>query len=307
MDNLKHPLLSICIPTYNHIEYLKNCLQYVIEASKAYEKEIEIIISDNCSTDGTKEYISQLNIPNLKYYRNEINLGFNKNLFLLVDDYATGDFVWTIGDDDYISKDSIKLFIDNHENTDLLLLRYYITSQRDTDCKKNRVLCMHKASYFQAIDQIADYGNILATFMTCAIFKKEKWNKLNKEKLQINNWLSFKEIFPNGYLLLQSFFDSKNVKYSEDMFIFIEPHEKDWDDKIRKIQFEILPSFFYFIKRTYKGNKNLKKTKELIADQLIGNINNYNIINIILKLFRLEISPKYLYLKLYKKMSRHCK
>ena len=28
---------------------------------------------------------------------------------------------------------------------------------------------------------------------------------------------------------------------------------------------------------------------------------------IILKIFRLEISPKYLYLKLYKKMSRHCK
>ena len=43
-------LVSICIPTYNSEKYIKDCLESVINQSY---KNIEIIISDNNSTDNT--------------------------------------------------------------------------------------------------------------------------------------------------------------------------------------------------------------------------------------------------------------
>lgn len=71
----KQPLLSICIPTYNRSKYLEDALYNIIK-DEAFSDEIEIVISDNASTDNTQEivqkYISQYS--NVKYFRNERNV-----------------------------------------------------------------------------------------------------------------------------------------------------------------------------------------------------------------------------------------
>lgn len=71
------PELTIAIPTYNRLNTLKKSLRKALEYSKG--KDIEIFVSDNASTDGTKEYINSLKkeYPRLKYYRNEKNLGLD--------------------------------------------------------------------------------------------------------------------------------------------------------------------------------------------------------------------------------------
>lgn len=70
------PLLSICIPTYNRYKYLKNCLNSIICQKEFQEKKVEIVISDNASTDDTqklcKEYSSHF--ENIHYYRNPENV-----------------------------------------------------------------------------------------------------------------------------------------------------------------------------------------------------------------------------------------
>ncbi len=68
------PLLSICIPTYNRAEYLKQSLESLVVQNKF--SEIEVVISDNCSTDNTEEICLefQKNFPNIKYFRNEENI-----------------------------------------------------------------------------------------------------------------------------------------------------------------------------------------------------------------------------------------
>lgn len=65
---------SIIILTYNQIEYTKKC----IESIRQYTKEgtYEIIIVDNCSTDGTKEWLKEQ--PDLKIIYNDQNMGFPK-------------------------------------------------------------------------------------------------------------------------------------------------------------------------------------------------------------------------------------
>ena len=70
-------LLSICIPTYNGQKYIKHNIDIIIEQITKYHLNgIEIIVSDNCSTDSTPQIVKQIKekYPNIiRYYRNKKN------------------------------------------------------------------------------------------------------------------------------------------------------------------------------------------------------------------------------------------
>lgn len=69
----KRPLLSICIPTYNRASILEKTLDSIV---LQLDDDIEIVISDNCSTDNTEEVGRKYagKYDNIKYYRNEVNV-----------------------------------------------------------------------------------------------------------------------------------------------------------------------------------------------------------------------------------------
>lgn len=71
-------LISIALCTYNGALYLKEQLNSIL--SQDYQN-IEIVISDDKSTDGTYELLQsyQLKYPQIKLQQNTMNLGFNKN------------------------------------------------------------------------------------------------------------------------------------------------------------------------------------------------------------------------------------
>lgn len=69
-----HPLVSINLLTYNAEKYIKSCLGSVF--SQDYP-ELEVLIIDNASTDGTIEYLKKLpKKPNLHIIFNKKNIGF---------------------------------------------------------------------------------------------------------------------------------------------------------------------------------------------------------------------------------------
>lgn len=69
-------LVSICIPTFNRSKLLKQCIESLIKQKEFQEGLVEIIISDNASTDCTEEmgeaYAQKYS--QIKYYRNQENL-----------------------------------------------------------------------------------------------------------------------------------------------------------------------------------------------------------------------------------------
>lgn len=109
------PLLSICIPTFNRKKYLQECLDSIFCQLKdeEYLKNIEVIISDNASNDGTRELASiyKKKHKNLFYYRNKQNLGGRVNA-IKVATYAKGDYIWFLSDDDVHNSKSIKTVLD---------------------------------------------------------------------------------------------------------------------------------------------------------------------------------------------------
>ncbi len=87
----EQPLLSICIPTYNRADVLDLVLKNIIE-NRGFDESIEIVISDNASTDNTfeicKKYIDVF--QNIKYFRNGKNV--RDENFWLVLNRATGKY-----------------------------------------------------------------------------------------------------------------------------------------------------------------------------------------------------------------------
>ena len=71
------PAVTVCIPTYNRRELLAGSLRSVLEQSRP---DVEIIVSDNASTDGTEAYVRSIDDPRLRYDRLEQNIGLFGNL-----------------------------------------------------------------------------------------------------------------------------------------------------------------------------------------------------------------------------------
>jgi glycosyltransferase involved in cell wall biosynthesis len=79
----KKPVISICIPTYNREQLIGDCLDSVVSQINDNNLSlIEIIISDNASTDNTKKIVEtyQQKYSNISYYRNDSNLGLIRNI-----------------------------------------------------------------------------------------------------------------------------------------------------------------------------------------------------------------------------------
>lgn len=106
--------LSICIPTFNRSECLKECLSAVLASVAGYEHEIEVVISDNASIDDTGSVVRafQEKHPWIRYHRNEQNIGAERNFYLLAA-LAQGDNIWIFGDDDKMEVSAVARVLGN--------------------------------------------------------------------------------------------------------------------------------------------------------------------------------------------------
>ena len=51
----KTPKVSVCVITYNQEKYIAQCLQSIVDQETDFD--FEIIVGDDCSTDGTREIV----------------------------------------------------------------------------------------------------------------------------------------------------------------------------------------------------------------------------------------------------------
>jgi glycosyltransferase involved in cell wall biosynthesis len=92
--------LSITIPTYNRAAALDRLLANLAEEIEPVRADVEICVSDNCSSDDTQRVLEKWKsrLP-LSTRMNKTNLGYDRNA-LRVMKMAKGKYLWHIGDDD---------------------------------------------------------------------------------------------------------------------------------------------------------------------------------------------------------------
>lgn len=175
------PELSICIPTFNRRQYLSDLFESL---APQLDPEVEVVVSDNASTDGTADMIRewQTRLPRLSYKRWEKNHGADHN-YLSVVEMASGRYCWLMGSDDIADPHAVRtiraalhrgpdclLFARELRTADMTPLTYQsfwaFPGERWFDFSKEPF-----ASYLESSTSIC----ALFSYLSSIVFRREMW------------------------------------------------------------------------------------------------------------------------------------
>lgn len=97
-------LISVCVPAYNSERFIAETVDSVLRQSYL---NLELIVVDDCSSDGTFGVLSGYNDPRMRLYRNLVNIGAEKNWNKCLG-LARGDYVKVLPGDDALYPDCLE-------------------------------------------------------------------------------------------------------------------------------------------------------------------------------------------------------
>ncbi len=243
-------ILSICIPNYNRLNCLDNCLNSILIASKNVKDfDFEVCISDNNSITNPIEIIEKYK----KYYKiiynqNDENLGFALNAIKTVS-VSTGKYAWLIGNDDLILPNTLielkKIFKENSDTEFFFINSYYLNSKflekfpypfntsnlEASKMKKLSKLKQNKrVNFWEIIDPDVSWEFLIGIFLS--IFNREMWLEgldcLNKKDLEDKNiWSNFDNTCLNAKVVSTVFKDKKSFICSQPLSVNL-IGEREW-------------------------------------------------------------------------------
>jgi len=105
--------LAIVIPTFNRAIFLEETLKTIYsEISRYPTKQILVYVSDNCSTDNTKNVVDKFLDRGIKYFCNESNVGFDGNIDASILSADSAKYVLVLSDDDFLVENSLSHYFD---------------------------------------------------------------------------------------------------------------------------------------------------------------------------------------------------
>lgn len=139
---MSNPLVSICCITYNHASFIRQCLDGFLMQQGI---DHEILIHDDCSTDGTTEIIREYaaKYPDIIKPLYETENQYSKGVWVDGFNYrrAKGKYIAYCEGDDYWT-DPLKLqkqvdFMDSHPEYSVCFHRYNIVQQEEQRWRKD--------------------------------------------------------------------------------------------------------------------------------------------------------------------------
>lgn len=222
------PILSICIPTFNRAPLLKSALQCILPQVKAHSDEVELVISDNASTDGTAEVIEWARqLGPFRYRRNTENIGACRNIVGLTSELAAGEYCWILPDDDIVREDAISRLlsiIKSNSDVDYFFLNVSPRSAESREqfaqpvkgedypalepTKSRDLECYRLDEWEELIDPEID--DVFLGSIMCSIFRLSAWNaydlKITANDVSMD---SLKMTYPHAVVFANTM---KNVK-----------------------------------------------------------------------------------------------
>lgn len=119
------PKISFVMPTHNRIEWMPEALQSILSQT---ESDIEVIVIDDASNDGTKEFMENWGLKDKRvvYLRNEEKkgAGYSRNLGAKE---AKSDIIAIMDDDDACPQERAELILDwfkKNPNSEIVTFPY---------------------------------------------------------------------------------------------------------------------------------------------------------------------------------------
>lgn len=293
---VKQYKVSIILPVYNGINFLNRTVNSIINQSLGFEN-IELIIIDDCSTDGSLEFCESLSEKycNVKFFVNKKNhgtAGYSRNLGISV---ATGEYFTFIDQDDSIPYNSLEILLTNiqklnsiYDDVNLLIADYNIISQGEiiTDFNNSIYINFTQNNYIWEVKPELFFAGQFATCWS-NIYKTKYYQKHKKIRFPT------KCLNEDLYFMLKYNVKPNNVAYTNIPVYEYNIHEKSLLQNLNSENILLQLKGFLKIYKLLKINnkkeigakfyhdsiKNLRKT----IYENIDKINNKEF-NIIIKL-----------------------
>ena len=183
--------LSVIILCFNHLEYTKKCIESVLLNTN--NKNYNIIIVNNASTDETLEYLNHISLNNnlISVIHNTSNLGFSKGMNIGVKT-TTSEYIILLNNDTIVNKNwDIELLNILEENADV----YAVTPITNSSGNESCVYVEHTDAldFFDQISKIQ--STLLSNFQSsslalfCGAFRRRNFIELDYlDENYINGW-----------------------------------------------------------------------------------------------------------------------
>ena len=179
-QSTERPLLSFTIPTYNRAKYFDQLLGVLLPQLQG-ESRVELIVSDNASTDNTPEIVETYRQRGLeiRYLRNDANRGPDFNI-LQCYEQAAGKYVWIFGDDDLLAPGTLKRVLDalSLQLFDLVCLRAY---SFEGNYVRHKQFTPTSDLDLSRPEDLARYVHVYFTFISGIIVNKERVDSLSHQ------------------------------------------------------------------------------------------------------------------------------
>ncbi len=290
--------VSVIIPAYNAENYIKRCLDSVI--NQVY-KNLEIIVVDDSSTDNTKQIIKEYSEKDSRIipFYSSLNKGVSasRNIGLKS---ATGDYIMFVDSDDEITKDAIRRMVDisNKYNSDYVDSYHLLNYTKDNN--KKVTFTEHKVpKNVLVLGSLKENNKVLDTYtyVTGKLFKKELIGELQFDenlsryedlvfehqlKSRVKNYVLLNKVIYIYYQREDSLvntFGKKHLCYLDAAKSVREIYKKydlEIKNKIDSILFSnmVLTLFTKVIKNDDSIEENIKIVKDCL-NELIDTFKNY--------------------------------
>ena len=246
--------ISIIVPVYNAEEYLKKCLDSLVNQTK---KELEFILINDGSTDKSEEIIKTYKDKRIKYFKNK-NQGIGKTRNFGIEK-ATGKYLMFLDSDDYFSNDACEILwkTAEKEKADLIVFDYYRVEKGNL----NEV----KIESFNATN-IKDDPNLLLKI------NLGPCNKIYKTDLIKNNDIKFEESlkYEDTLFVVKAIYNAQKIIKLNRFLHYYMIHEKSETTVRDERVFDIL-KIVDKIRKYLKNDKSIKETVDKLTVQILTN------------------------------------
>ena len=147
---------------------------------------VEVIVSDNSSSDETQEYLQELLLKHacLTVHRNEKNIGAEGNFYNLPA-YAKGKYLWMLGDDDVVSSGALdKVLPLLQEGPDYIALNFRSSDENlEKEGVKSWVL-LNDVNVNDIYECLRIVPHFAVGFISGWIARRELFNNLSREQYE---------------------------------------------------------------------------------------------------------------------------
>lgn len=253
--------ISYIIPVYNGEKYLSQCLDSLYDQGLTLD-EFEVICIDDCSTDASvamlKDYQKKHSNVRIVLHESNKKTGTSCNEGL---EAAIGDYVWIVGQDDWIDKDWGKRLLSQADRDALDVLLFNNKQQRGCPLSVTSDKVFEDSQVMGGMEFVRFYfGDSF-----CAYLLGFEWRALYRREYLFDSGIGFVDgaIYEDTTFLFRAIWYAKRIKSLETFVYNYRVNEESITDANKRYKGWLAYEFAFVAgKEVLDLSKELEGTKE---------------------------------------------